>query len=120
MIEREATSIVKPGTAEDERKIRMLARPEKEIEQPDFPGVLEPKQTKTPRRRRYSWVLVLLIASVVGAGAWRLLYPRGNAEKRTTQDVQSVGAAKIGVGQIDEPLVCLAPAKKLAPTTDLS
>src|ERR1700733_13810310 len=68
MIEQEATSIVKPGTAEDERKIQMLARPEKEIEQPDFPGVLEPKRTKTPRRRRYSRVLVLLLASVVGAG----------------------------------------------------
>jgi membrane fusion protein, multidrug efflux system len=117
MIEREATSIVKPGTAEDERKIRMLARPEKEIEQPDFPGVLEPKQTKTPRRRRYSWVLVLLIASVVGAGAWRLLYPRGNPEKRTTQDLQSVGAAKVGVGQIDETLVGLGTVTPLATIT---
>jgi membrane fusion protein, multidrug efflux system len=117
MIEREATSIVKPGTAEDERKIRMLARPEKEIEQPDFPGVLEPKQTKTPRRRRYSWLLVLLIASVVGAGAWRLVYPRGNPEKRTTQDVQSVGAAKVGVGQIDETLVGLGTVTPLATIT---
>jgi hypothetical protein len=68
MVEQEATSIVRPGTAKDERKIRMLAPPEKEIEQPDLPGIVEPKQTKTPRRRRYSWVLVLLIAAIVGAG----------------------------------------------------
>jgi membrane fusion protein, multidrug efflux system len=117
MIEQEATSIAKAGIAEDERKIRMLAPPEKEIEQPDLPGIAEPKQTKTPRWRRYTWIIVLLIALVVGVGAWRFLAPHGSPEKRTTQDVQPVGAAKVATGQIDETLAGLGTVTPLATIT---
>ena len=118
MVKHEAISIAEPATAEDERKIRILAPPEKEIEQPDLPGIVESEPTKAPRRRRrLTWIFVLLLVAVVGAGAWRLFWPHSAPEKRTTQDVQPVGAAKVGVGQIDETIVGLGTVTPLATIT---
>ena len=118
MVKHEAISIAQPATAEDEQKIRILAPPEKEIEQPDLPGIVEPGPTKAPRRRRrFISIVVLLIALVVGVGAWRLFYPHGSPEKRARQDVQPVGAAKVEVGQIDETIAGLGTVTPLATVT---
>ena len=115
MVEREATSLA--TSAAGDRQIRMLVPPDKEVEQPNLPGIGEPRPAKAPRRRRYLWVILLLIAAVIGIGAWRLFWPHSAPEKRTTQDVQPVGAAKVGVGQIDETLVGLGTVTPLATIT---
>jgi membrane fusion protein, multidrug efflux system len=94
-----------------------LAPPDKEVEQPNLPGIGEPRPAKAPRRRRYGWVILLLIATVIGIGAWRLFWPHSAPEKRTQTEVQPVGAAKVGVGQIDETLVGLGTVTPLATVT---
>jgi membrane fusion protein, multidrug efflux system len=116
MVERAAMSLTKSDAEELERQTRMLAPSETEVEQPDLPGI-GPEPTKRPKRRRFSWVIVLLIASAAGIVAWRLLLPHSGPEKRTTQDVQPVGGAKVGVGQIDETLVGLGTVTPLATIT---
>jgi membrane fusion protein, multidrug efflux system len=117
MVEREATSLATSAAGERDRTIRMLAPPDKEVEQPNLPGIGEPRPAKAPGRRRYGWVILLLIAAVIGIGAWRLFWPHSTPEKRTTQDVQPVGAAKVGVGQIDETVVGLGTVTPLATIT---
>jgi len=117
MAEQELRSIVKPATAEGGQKIRALAPPEKEVEQPDIPGIIEPKETKKPRRRGYSWLVFLVIALLAGYGAWRFLSPHGSPQKRTTQDVQPVGAATVATGRINETLTGLGTVTPLATIT---
>jgi multidrug efflux system membrane fusion protein len=96
----------------------MLAPSENEVEQPILPGIRETEPAKAPRRRRrFTWVIVLVIAAVIGIGAWRLLWPHGGPEKRATQDVQPVGAAKIAAGQINETIVGLGTVTPLATIT---
>jgi membrane fusion protein, multidrug efflux system len=116
MIEHEATTL-KPDAGRA-REIRMLAPSEKEVEQPILPGIREPEPAKAPkRRRRFGWVFILLIAAVIGIGAWRLFSPHSAPEKRATQDVQPVGAARVGVGQIDETITGLGTVTPLATIT---
>jgi membrane fusion protein, multidrug efflux system len=117
MAEQELRSIVKPATAEGGQKIRALAPPEKEVEQPDIPGIIEPKETKKPRRRGYSWLVLLVIALLAGYGAWRFLSPHGSPQKRTTQDVQPVGDATVATGRINETLTGLGTVTPLATIT---
>jgi multidrug efflux system membrane fusion protein len=115
MIEREATSLkLDPGRA---RETRMLAPSENEVEQPILPGIREPEPGKAPRRRRFTGVIVLLVAAVIGIGVWRLLWPHGAPEKRSGQDVQPIGAAKITAGQINETIVGLGTVTPLATIT---
>jgi membrane fusion protein, multidrug efflux system len=116
MIERDATSLkTDSGRA---RETRALAPSETEVEQPILPGITEPEPTKAPkRRRRFGWLIGLLIAAVIGVGAWRLLLPHGAPERRTTQDVQPVGGAKVAIGQINETIVGLGTVTPLATIT---
>jgi multidrug efflux system membrane fusion protein len=95
----------------------MLAPPEKEAEQPVIPGIIEPREKKKPRRGRYSWLIFGVIALAAGYGAWRFLAPHGSPEKRTTQDVQPVGAAKVATGQLNETLAGLSTVTLLATIT---
>jgi hypothetical protein len=80
---------------------------EDDVEAPDRqPDVekSEPEQAPSPRRGRWRWVLVLLAVALLGVGAWRILGPKGASEKPAGQQVQPVGAAKIGVGDLNETL----------------
>jgi membrane fusion protein, multidrug efflux system len=118
MVKREATSLVDPGAKKGAQEIKMLAPAEPEIEQPVLPGIEEPASTKRPkRRRRFGPLIVLLIAAIIGFGAWRFLWPHGAPEKRPQQDVQAVGAAKVATGQINETLVGLGTVTPLATIT---
>jgi membrane fusion protein, multidrug efflux system len=96
----------------------MLAPSETEVEQPILPDIGEPEPAKAPkRRRRFGWVFILLIAALIGIGAWRLLSPQGAPGRRTTQDVQPVGAARVASGQINETIVGLGTVTPLATIT---
>jgi len=117
MVKREATSLAEPDAEEGARETRMLAPSENEVGQPSLPDIGKPEPAKGLRRRRYSWIFVLLIASAIGVGAWRLLSPHGEPQKRTTQDAQPVGAAKVAVGQIDETITGLGTVTPLATIT---
>jgi multidrug efflux system membrane fusion protein len=96
---------------------RMLAPSEDEVEQPILPGIREPEPTKAPKRRRFGWLIILLVAAIIGIGGWRFFSPQGKPEKRTTQDVQPVGAAKVATGQINETLTGLGTVTPLATIT---
>jgi membrane fusion protein, multidrug efflux system len=74
-----------------------------------------PKRPK--RRRSFAPFIVLLIAAILGFGAWRFLWSHGAAEKRAPQDVQSVGAAKVAAGQINETIAGLGTVTPLATIT---
>jgi multidrug efflux system membrane fusion protein len=118
IVRREATSLAEPGAGEGALETRMLTPSENEVEQPILPGIREPEPAKTPkRRRRFGWVIVILIASAAGIVAWRLLSPHGGPEKRPTQDVQPVGAAKVEAGQINETIAGLGTVTPLATIT---
>lgn len=93
---------------------------EDDVEAPDRqPDVekSEPEQAPSPRRGRWRWVLVLLAVALVGVGAWRLIGPKGASEKRAGQEVQPVGAAKIGLGDLNETLSGLGTVTPLATVT---
>jgi membrane fusion protein, multidrug efflux system len=116
MVEREATSL-KPDAGRAQ-ETRMLAPSETEVEQPVLPGIEEPKPTKRPKRqRRFPLVIILLIAAIIGIAAWWFLAPHGSPQKRTTQDVQPVGAAKVATGQLNETLAGLGTVTPLATIT---
>jgi multidrug efflux system membrane fusion protein len=118
IVRREATSLAEPGAGEGALETRMLTPSENEVEQPILPGIREPEPAKTPkRRRRFGWVIVMLIASAAGIVAWRLLSPHGGPEKRPTQDVQPVGAAKVETGEINETIAGLGTVTPLATIT---
>ncbi|MGC2786888.1 MAG: efflux RND transporter periplasmic adaptor subunit [Roseiarcus sp.] len=62
-------------------------------------------------------VVLLVIAAIIGIGAWRFLWPHGAPKKRAPQDVQSVGAAKVTAGQMNETLTGLGTVTPLATIT---
>src|SRR5580704_10540983 len=77
----------------------------------------KPEQAPSPRRGRWPWVLVLLAVALLGVGAWRILGPKGASEKPAGQQVQPVGAAKVGVGDLNETLSGLGTVTPLATVT---
>ncbi len=101
----------------------MLAPSETEVEEPRRRVPPDPDreevEPKTPpkRRRRWGWIVLLLVVAALGAGAWRLLSPKGGHEKQTAQEVQPVGAAKIVAGDIDQTLSGLGTVTPLATIT---
>ena len=97
MVKHEAI-VAAPTANKAARNAEMLAPSETEVEQPILPGIEEPEPTKTPKRRRRLPIILLVIAAIIGIGAWRFLWPHGAPEKRAPQDVQSVGAAKVTAG----------------------
>jgi membrane fusion protein, multidrug efflux system len=99
------------------KEAQMLAPSETEVEQPVLPGIEQPEPAKRPTRRRFALFIVLLVAAIIGFGAWRYLWPHGALEKRTPQDVQSVGAAKVETGEINETIAGLGTVTPLATIT---
>jgi membrane fusion protein, multidrug efflux system len=99
------------------KETQMLAPSETEVEQPVLPGIEQPEPEKRPKRRRFAPFIVLLVAAIIGFGAWRYLRPHGAPEKRTPQDVQSVGAAKVETGEINETIAGLGTVTPLATIT---
>jgi len=98
---------------------RMLAPSENEVEAPDRPdlGNDEAEPTGARKRRRWPWLIFLLVLAVLGAAAWRVLSPKGENERRTAQEVQPVGAGRIGTGDINETLSGLGTVTPLATIT---
>jgi membrane fusion protein, multidrug efflux system len=118
MVKREAPSLAEPDDKKGKQDIKMLAPAEPEVEQPVLPGFDEPEPTKRPTRgRRFAPAIVLLIAAIMGIGAWRFLWPHGKPETRPPQDVQAVGAAKVTAGSINETLAGLGTVTPLATIT---
>jgi multidrug efflux system membrane fusion protein len=112
------TIVAEPDASKGAKDAEMLAPSETEVEQPVLPGIEELEPTKRPkRRRRFVPVIVLLIAAIIGFGAWRYLWPHGAPEKRVPQDIQSVGAAKVEAGQINETIAGLGTVTPLATIT---
>jgi membrane fusion protein, multidrug efflux system len=112
------TIVAEPDASKGAKDAEMLAPSETEVEQPVLPGIEELEPTKRPkRRRRLAPVIVLLIAAIIGFGAWRYLWPHGAPEKRVPQDIQSVGAAKVEAGQINETIAGLGTVTPLATIT---
>jgi membrane fusion protein, multidrug efflux system len=68
-------------------------------------------------RSRLRPLLYLLVALLLGAGAWRLLSSEESPPKRNGQAVQQVGAATVGTGDIREELSGLGTVTPLATIT---
>jgi membrane fusion protein, multidrug efflux system len=111
------TIVAKSDANKRAKDAEMLAPSETEVEQPILPGIVEPEPGKRPKRRRFAPFIILLIAAVIGFGALRYLWPHGAPDKRAPQDVQSVGAAKVETGQINETIAGLGTVTPLATIT---
>jgi hypothetical protein len=112
------TVVAEPHDNKGRKEAQMLAPSETEVEQPVLPGIEEPDPPKRPKRRRsFAPFIVLLIAAILGFGAWRFLWSHGAPEKRAPEDVQSVGAANVAAGQINETIAGLGTVTPLATIT---
>jgi hypothetical protein len=120
MIEREVRNIADFRSKEDSRPDTMLAPSEPDAEtlhpHPETEEDLH-EQPRASKRGRWRWLIYLLLLGLIGFGAWRLLAPKGQNERRTQAEAQPIGAAKVVVGDIDETLSGLGTVTPLVTIT---
>jgi len=75
------------------------------------------ERPRASKRGRWRWLIYLMLLALIGFGAWRLLAPKAQNERRTQAEAQPVGAAKVAVGDIDETLSGLGTVTPLATIT---
>src|SRR5271163_4483128 len=107
MVEREVRNIADIRSRDESRPATMLAPSEADAETLDPHPDPEEDLHERPRaskRGRWRWLIYLMLLALIGFGAWRLLAPKAQNERRTQAEAQPVGAAKVAVGDIDETL----------------
>jgi membrane fusion protein, multidrug efflux system len=104
----------------DSRADTLLAPSEPEVESPKpHPDDEEDtrEQPGASKRRRWPWLIALLLLALIGFGVWRFTARQGSNEKHAGAEPQTVGAAKAVVGDIDETLSGLGTVTSLATIT---
>jgi membrane fusion protein, multidrug efflux system len=107
MAEREVKNRPDFRDDKDRRADTLLAPSEPQVESPKpHPDNEEDNQEQpgASKRGRWRWLIYLLLLGLIGIGAWRLAAPRSSNERRAQSEPQTIGAAKVTVGDIDETL----------------
>ena len=73
--------------------------------------------TTTRKKSRLGPALALVVLILLAAGAWRLFEADKSTGRRPAQETQQVGAAKIGVGDINDVITGLGTVTPLATIT---
>jgi multidrug efflux system membrane fusion protein len=77
-----------------------------------------PAPPTTPRKKsRIGPALALVVLILLAVGAWRLFETGKSTGRRPPQEIQQVGAAKIGVGDINDVITGLGTVTPLATIT---
>lgn len=120
MAEREVRNRSDVRDDEDRRADTLLAPSDPEVESPKpHPDDQEDiREHPAPSGRgRWRWLIYLMLLALIGIGVWRFAAPQGSNEKHAGPEPQTVGAAKIVVGDIDETLTGLGTVTPLATIT---
>jgi membrane fusion protein, multidrug efflux system len=120
MVEREVRNITNIRSKDESRPGTMLAPSEADAEtlhpHPETEEDLQ-ERPSVSKRGRWRWLFYLMLLALIGLGAWRMLAPKGQNERRTQVEAQTVGAAKVVVGDIGETLSGLGTVTPLATIT---
>ncbi len=120
MAEREVRNRSDVRDDEDRRADTLLAPsdPEVELPKPHPDDQEDIREHPAPSGRgRWRWLIYLMLLALIGIGVWRFAAPQGSNEKHAGPEPQTVGAAKIVVGDIDETLTGLGTVTPLATIT---
>jgi multidrug efflux system membrane fusion protein len=120
MNQREVKNRSDVGDDKDSRADTLLAPSEPQVEppKPHPDGEQEIReQPSASRRGRWRWLIWLLLLALIGIGVWRFIAPRSPNEKRAGAEPQTVGAAQVVVGDIDDTLSGLGTVTPLATIT---
>jgi membrane fusion protein, multidrug efflux system len=120
MAEREVRNRSDVRDDEDRRADTLLAPSDPEVESPKpHPDDQEDiREHPAPSGRgRWRWLIYFMLLALIGIGVWRFAAPQGSNEKHAGPEPQTVGAAKIVVGDIDETLTGLGTVTPLATIT---
>ena len=73
----------------------------------DAPPLALPPPAKVRKKSRLGPALALVVLILLGVGAWRLFQTDRSGARKPPQETQQVGAAKIGVGDINDVITAL-------------
>ena len=120
MAEREVKNRSDFREDKDSRANTLLAPSEPEVEPPKtHPDDKEDVRERPggAKRGRWRWLIYLILLALIGIGAWRFTARQGSNQTRAPSEIQTVGAAKVVVGDIDDMLTGLGTVTPLATVT---
>ena len=91
----------------DSRANTLLAPSEPQVELPKTLPDDEEDVREHPgasKRGRWRWLIYLILLALIGIGVWRFTARQGSNPTRAPSETQTVGAAKVVVGDIDDTL----------------
>jgi membrane fusion protein, multidrug efflux system len=96
-----------------------VARSERRVDTPPFetPPSETPPSEKTRKKSRLGPAFALVVVLLLGFGAWRLYESSQSQSPRPKEETQQVGAAKIGVADINDMITALGTVTPLATVT---
>ena len=104
----------------DSRANTLLAPSEPQVESPKTLPDDEEDVREHPgasKRGRWRWLIYLILLALIGIGVWRFTARQGSNPTRAPSETQTVGAAKVVVGDIDDTLSGLGTVTPLATIT---
>src|SRR3984885_3863703 len=83
----------------------------------DAPPLALPAPAKVRKKSRLGPAFALVVLILLGVGAWRLFLTDRSGGRKPPQETQQVGAAKIGVADINDVITALGTVTPLATIT---
>src|SRR5258708_7859550 len=98
----------------------VVGRSERRVDAPapaESPPLALPPPAKVRKKSRLGPAFALVVLILLGVGAWRLFLTDRSGGRKPPQETQQVGAAKIGVADINDVITALGTVTPLATIT---